>query len=316
MFYFDHRFGTSDHEATVVFVHGNPESSYTYRSVRDALIARGCSMRLIAMDHIGFGLSDQADFEMVDMHHAANLLQLIQHLDLRDVTLVVHDWGGPIGIGAFASEPWRVRNLLVANSTIFPMPADRPTYANFPTALLPWSKTPHVIPDLLWGGLAAYVVSHAEPQSRITFYWNVVRSVVKHARRSFASGSPEAVWSDQFRSKANVRSSKRNVMQTPVWGHGYRYVDPRHGPQDNRAFYRRMQEVIPSEWGVEGRNIEVAGYFGSWDACGKSSVIEQWCAALPRMRENLHVFPQHGHFIEEHQGPAMARSILEMNARR
>lgn len=314
LYYSDHVTGP-DPEATVVLVHGNPESSYTYRHVRDELLASGRPLRLIAMDHIGFGLSDQADFEMVDMHHAGNLLQLIKHLDVRDVTLVVHDWGGPIGIGAFAQEPWRVRNLLVANSTIFPMPGDGLTYATFPTPWLPWSKTPQVIPDRLWGGLAAYVVSHAEPQSRTSLYWNVGRSVVTHALKRFEAGSPEAVWSDQFRSAANARSSKRNVLQTPVWGHGYNYVDPRHGPQDNRAFYRHLQETIPREWGAGGRNIQVAGYFGSWDPCGKKSVINQWCAALPRMQEDLHIFPQHGHFIEEHQGPAMARSILHMNAR-
>ncbi|MGQ3055494.1 MAG: hypothetical protein ACT6S0_27210, partial [Roseateles sp.] len=50
MFYFDHRIGTSDPEATVVLVHGNPESSYTYRHVRDALLASGRPIRLIAMD--------------------------------------------------------------------------------------------------------------------------------------------------------------------------------------------------------------------------------------------------------------------------
>jgi len=84
---------------------------------------------------------------MVDMHHAANLAQLARHLDLRDVTLVVHDWGGPIGIGAFIAEPDHVRNLLVMNTTVFPMPSDGFTYENFPRWWMPWCKTPALTPD-------------------------------------------------------------------------------------------------------------------------------------------------------------------------
>ena len=42
---------------------------------------------------------------MVDMHHTENLLALVRHLDLRDVTLVVHDWGGPIGIAGHFGRP-------------------------------------------------------------------------------------------------------------------------------------------------------------------------------------------------------------------
>ena len=75
-FYFDHCTAPGEAEATVVFVHGNPESSYTYRHIRDALSASSRPLRLVAMDHIGFGLSDQASFEMVDVHHA-NLLGMI-----------------------------------------------------------------------------------------------------------------------------------------------------------------------------------------------------------------------------------------------
>ena len=63
------------------------------------------------MDHIGFGISDQATFEMVEIHHSDNLLQLIRHLDLKDVTLAVHDWGGPIGVGTFIQEPWRMTTM-------------------------------------------------------------------------------------------------------------------------------------------------------------------------------------------------------------
>lgn len=127
MFFFERRLGEGD-GPVVLFVHGNPECSYTYRKVISALTRRSlpAGTRLIAMDHIGFGLSDRASFEMVEMHHARNLTQLVEALDLREVTLVVHDWGGPIGIGALLGSPERVANLVVLNSTVFPIPPDGP----------------------------------------------------------------------------------------------------------------------------------------------------------------------------------------------
>ena len=79
MFFFDTRPGGGE-GPTVLFVHGNPECSYTYRMVIKAL-ARSrnpAGTRIVAMDHIGFGLSDQASHEMVDKHHAGNLAQLVE----------------------------------------------------------------------------------------------------------------------------------------------------------------------------------------------------------------------------------------------
>jgi len=313
MFYFDHVEGDATPAATVLFVHGNPECSYTYRHVRRHLATAREPVRIVAMDHVGFGLSDQATFEMVDLHHANNLAQLVRALDLRDVTLVVHDWGGPIGIGALAGEHERVRNLVVLNTTIFPMPPDGLTYENFPVAWMPWCRTPRLVPDALWGGVAARVVSHGEPQGTARFMAGVAAYLIKYGRGSFADGTPEAVWSGQMRSRANARSSKRNVLQTPRWGHGYRYRDPTLGDQDNHAFYRNMQGTVGREWGAAGRNIDVAGHFGSWDPCGKESVIGQWQDALPRMLDRTHIYPENGHFIEEYRGREIARSIFEMN---
>ncbi len=315
LFYFDHTAGRDLPDATVVFVHGNPESSYTYRHIRDALIDSPQRLRMIAMDHVGFGLSDQASFEMVDMHHAENLVQLVRQLDLRDVTLVVHDWGGPIGIGAFIEEPWRVKNLLVMNTTIFPMPEDGITYTNFPVSWMPWSDTPKLVPDALWGGVAGYVVSHASPQSTLRFLANVSRYLLLHGLRLIPEDTPEYVWSQALRGRANARSSKRNVLQTPHWGHGYSYDEPIHGSHDNHAFYARIQHSVPEAWGPAGQNIGVCGYFGEWDACGKASVVRQWQEALPQMADNTFVFPDVGHFIEEYKGEEMARSILALNGK-
>ena len=303
LFYYDHRTTGAESEATVVLVHGNPESSYTFRHLRDALMASGRPMRIVAVDHIGFGLSDQADFEMVDMHHAENLRALIRHLDLRDVTLVVHDWGGAIGIGAFAREPGRVRNLLVMNTTIFPMPEEGLTYTNFPSPESPWSAMPDRVADDAWGGVAAAIILASAGNGGSPSSATIASYVSRFQNNLFAEASPEYVFSEPFRSVANVRSSKRNVRQTPVWGRGYTYEDPVRGPQDNNAFYDDIQEVVPREWGAAGRNIDAAGHFGQLDPVGKAEVIAQWHTALPRMAERTYAYPNEGHFVEEAKGP-------------
>lgn len=65
------------------------------------------------------------------------------------------------------------------------------------------------------------------------------------------------VWLQQFRSKMNVRSSKRQVRQTPVWGHGYSYLDPQKGEQNNRPFYRMIQQRITASCHQPRRQFDV-----------------------------------------------------------
>ena len=312
LFYYDLQVGSGDPEGTVLMVHGNPECSYTWRHVRDGLAASGRSLRIIAPDHLGFGLSDQARFEMVDMHHADHLRQLVAHLDLQGLTLLVHDWGGPIGIGALIDTPTRVRNLVVANSTVFPMPPDGYTYRNFPYRVLPWSKTASWVPAAWWGAVAAYVVSHAHPQPLHRFVAGFGRMLAQALDGSLTHdmNRPEAVWCAQFGSRINQLASQRHVRQTPVWGHGYRYSVPGLGVQDNHAFYTNIQSRIGPVGGPAGQAIGAAGHFGGWDPCGKDSVIAQWQTALPQMQ--MRRYPDAGHFVEEVKGAEIAADILTL----
>jgi pimeloyl-ACP methyl ester carboxylesterase len=312
MFFMDYCFGGGEPQETVVFAHGNPESSYTWRHVRRYLEHESKKpLRVIAMDHIGFGLSDQADFEMVDMHHAENLGHLINALAPNNVTLVVHDWGGPIGIGAFLEQPERVRKLVVVNSTVFPIPGAGMTYANYPLpSPFAWSDMPNRVPDRLWGAHAAFAIQ-AQPEEPLALSLRyLAHQLITFVKRG-GDDPAMAVWLQQFRSRDNVRSSKRMVRQTPVWGHGYRYQDARLGEQDNRAFYRRIQERLPQFWGSGGANIEVRGIWGGWDPLAKPSVIEQWRNALPQIQGHVHVLPGISHFIEEHEPVPIARAIMD-----
>lgn len=312
LFYVDERYDGRSAGKTVLLVHGNPECSYTWRDVIANL--RDCESvsRIVAMDHIGFGLSDRADFEMVDMHHAHNLRQLVGYLDLKSVVLVVHDWGGPIGVGALIDEPGRVAGLVVVNTTVFPMPSQGLTYTNFPFSWFPWSSTPRRIPDWSWPAFAAYVVTCGEPQGAPRFFGAAMQFIADDRLGRLKPGRDKAayVFAEMLRCRANVRSSKRNVRQTPRWGHGYRYTDARHGVQDNHAFYAAIQSKIGAVWS----HLSVAGLFGGWDPCGKPEVVGQWCDALPQMADSLHLFPHRGHFLEEHEPEAIADAIAGVAA--
>ena len=106
--------------STILCVHGNPTWSFYYRSI---IANFSASHRVVAVDHIGCGLSDKPqNYQYTLAQHTANLVRLIDELDLRNITLVVHDWGGAIGLGASIERISRFRNLLVLNTAAFPPP--------------------------------------------------------------------------------------------------------------------------------------------------------------------------------------------------
>lgn len=108
----------------VVMVHGTPTWSFLYRRfIRE--LSR--DHRVIAADHLGFGLSDKlAHWGYRPEDHARNLELLIERLELRDVTLVVHDYGGPIGLSYAVNHPENVRGLVFFNTWLWSL-AGTPT---------------------------------------------------------------------------------------------------------------------------------------------------------------------------------------------
>jgi pimeloyl-ACP methyl ester carboxylesterase len=97
-------------------LHGNTTWSYMHRRPIAALTERG--HRCVAFDHLGFGRSDKPPNlkQYVLEQHVDRALAVIDGLDLRDLTLVAHDWGGPIGMGAALERRDRIRAMVVMNS--------------------------------------------------------------------------------------------------------------------------------------------------------------------------------------------------------
>lgn len=101
-----------------LLLHGQPTWSYLYRTVIPPLVDHG--IRVIAPDNIGFGRSDKPSsaYEYTLARHIAWTRSLVTGLDLRDITLVAQDWGGPIGFSVLAEEPDRFARVVAANTIL------------------------------------------------------------------------------------------------------------------------------------------------------------------------------------------------------
>lgn len=105
--------------APLLFVHGTPSWSFEWRA---AIAHFGSSHRCIAPDHLGFGLSEKpVTAGLLPRDHTRRLHDFITALDLRDVTLVVHDFGGPIALPLLLRDPSRFRRVVVVNTWAWPM---------------------------------------------------------------------------------------------------------------------------------------------------------------------------------------------------
>jgi haloalkane dehalogenase len=100
----------------VLCLHGEPTWSFLYRKAIPALTAAGA--RVVAPDYFGFGRSDKptdGGWYTFD-RHCDSIRRLVEELDLRRVTLVVQDWGGPIGLRLAVEQPERVDRLVLLNT--------------------------------------------------------------------------------------------------------------------------------------------------------------------------------------------------------
>lgn len=102
----------------ILLLHGEPDWSYLYRRMIPILAGR---FRVIAPDYIGFGRSDkptEVTWYTYD-HHTDSISWLVEQLDLRRLTLVVQDWGGPIGLRVAVEAKERFARLVVLNTGLF-----------------------------------------------------------------------------------------------------------------------------------------------------------------------------------------------------
>jgi pimeloyl-ACP methyl ester carboxylesterase len=119
--------------APILMLHGNPTWSFYYRRLISALSP---NHRVIAPDHIGMGLSERPDesrYEFTLSRRVSDLETLVDSLQLRQpITLVLHDWGGMIGMAWALQHPERIARIIVLNTGAFTLPK---------TKGMPWQLT-------------------------------------------------------------------------------------------------------------------------------------------------------------------------------
>jgi haloalkane dehalogenase len=101
----------------IFFIHGTPSWSFDFRNIIKALKS---AFRCIAIDHIGFGLSDKPEhYDYSTINHSKTLGIFVNKLHLSNITLVVHDFGGPIGLNFAIHYPEKIKNIVVLNSWLW-----------------------------------------------------------------------------------------------------------------------------------------------------------------------------------------------------
>ena len=121
--------------APVLLLHGEPTWSFLWRGIVPRLAASG--RRAVAPDLIGFGRSDKVTEQGWYSYdrHVATVTRLVHELDLRELTVVVHDWGGPIGLRFAVENAERVARIVILDTGVWAGRAPSETWLRFREAV-------------------------------------------------------------------------------------------------------------------------------------------------------------------------------------
>jgi cis-3-alkyl-4-acyloxetan-2-one decarboxylase len=258
----------------VVMVHGNPTWSFSYRKLVEALSP---SHRTIVPDHIGCGLSDKphdARYEYTLERRVRDLEALLAHLGIDDaITLVVHDWGGMIGMTYAARHPERIARLVVLNTAAFHLPTSKP----FPWPLWVCRDTP----------LGAWVVRGLNAFARGTARIGCAHHPMPRAVRD-AYIAPYDSWEHRI-------AIHRFVQDIPLRP-GDRCYHTVTEVQDRLHLLADVPVLIG--WGMK-------------DFVFDHHFVDEWVRRFPKAE--VHAFPKAGHYVLEDEAEALVplvRSFL------
>jgi len=255
-----------------LLLHGQPTWSYLYRTVVPVLVDRG--VRVIAPDNIGFGRSDKpvvaTDYTFA--RHIEWTRSLVTGLDLRDVTLVAQDWGGPIGLSVLAAEPERFARVVAANTilhTADPALADRLTWAVHGTGESRVVLEESLVDYLLY--------TQRAPELRASDFVGAATSTSLSAGElaAYDAPFPEARFTAGLRQMIALLPLTRNDVGARIGRRTMRALEAferpfvtcySDGDPATRGWEKVFQERVPGAHGRDHVTIAGAGHFLQEDA--------------------------------------------------
>jgi len=244
----------------VVMVHGNPSWSFYYRKLVTQLSK---NHQCIVPDHIGCGLSDKPGDDGYDYtlaNRIDDLAALLDHLDVTEnITLVVHDWGGMIGMGYAARYPERIKRLVILNTGAFHLPKTK----KLPAAL--WLGRNTFVGTLLVRGFNAF--------SSVASYIGVKRKPMDKAIRQ-AYVAPFNSWKNRI-------STLRFIQDIPL------------KPSDRN--YSLVSDISDSL--AQFTQLPMLICWGLKDFVFDQHFLDEWQQRFPEAQ--VHAFADCGHYILE-----------------
>ena len=243
-------------------LHGQPTWSYLYRRMIPHFLAAGG--RVVAPDFFGFGRSDKpADDGVYSFDfHRNSLLAFVRALDLNDITLVVQDWGGILGLTLPLENPQRFSGLIVMNTAL-------PTgELPLPKGFLDWRAFSNSQPDMAIGRLMARACPHLSAAEAAAYDAPYPDATYKAGVRRFPNLVPEFLDSPGAAIERAARDFWRNDWRGKS-AMAIGMTDPVLGPPVMRALHKDIRGCPPplefaeaghfvQEWGEQVARAIVA----------------------------------------------------------
>jgi len=261
----------------LVMLHGNPTWSFYYRNLVNGLSA---SYRTIVPDHIGCGLSDKPEDSQYDYRLASRVNDLEFFLDSlgiqKNITLIVHDWGGMIGMAFAVRHPERISRIVITNTAAFLKPAGKP----LPLRLrLIRNVLPLAVPVVL--GLNAFSLGAVYMASR--------RGLERDVKKGLTA--PYNSWKNRI-------ATLKFVQDIPLF------------PED--PSYRLAASVDGKLSSLAG--VPMLILWGKHDFVFDTDYFSEWCRRFPNAENRL--FHSAGHYLledEPHETLAAIQTFLHRN---
>jgi len=223
----------------ILLVHGNPTWSYYYRNLATALSKQ---FRVIVPDHLGCGMSDKPrDYHYTLENHIDNLSSLIEHLGLARLSMVVHDWGGAIGLGMIERRKVDLIKLVLLNTAAY-----RSTRIPLRISICRWP----VIGKILVQGFNAFAAA--------AVYMAVNRKMDSRAAAAYLK--PYNSWN-------NRRATYEFVRDIPL--------SPTH------RSYKKLVAIENSLRAIKERQIPISLFWGGQDFCFNDQFYNEWLKRFP-----------------------------------